>query len=46
MMASLAGMERSHKQWLSLLDEAGLRMKDVLAYTDEAVENLIIAVKI
>ena len=43
MMASLGAMERSRTQWLSLLDQAGLVAKEILRYTDEAAESLIIA---
>lgn len=44
MMASLGAMERSRAQWLSLLDQASLVAKEILCYTDEAAESLIIAV--
>lgn len=43
MMASLGAMERSRAHWLSLLDQAGLAAKEILRYTDEAAESLIIA---
>lgn len=44
MMASLGAMERTRAQWLSLLDQAGLVVEEILRYTDEAAESLIIAV--
>ena len=42
MMASVAAMERSHSQWLSLLDYAGLNLELVLQYTEESAQSLMI----
>jgi len=42
MMASVAAMERSHGQWLSLLDSAGLKMELILKYTEETAESLMV----
>jgi demethylsterigmatocystin 6-O-methyltransferase len=44
MMASLGAMERSHAQWVSLLDAAGLIVENIFSYTEEAAESLIVAV--
>lgn len=43
MMASLAGRERSRGDWKRVVEEAGLRIKDINAY-DEEVGDSIIAV--
>ncbi|MCJ1320966.1 hypothetical protein MMC15_006307 [Xylographa vitiligo] len=44
MMASLAGMERSEKQWTSLLDLAGFRVKKVHTYNSDLGDSIIVAV--
>ncbi len=44
MMSSLSGMERSEKQWYALLYQAGLKIKDILTYTDELRDSVIVAV--
>jgi len=42
MMASVAAMERSHGQWLSLLHGAGLKLESVWKYTEETAESLMV----
>ncbi|MCJ1402815.1 hypothetical protein MMC11_006036 [Xylographa trunciseda] len=44
MMASLAGMERSEKQWASLLDQAGLRVKKTCTYNSDLGDSIMVAV--
>ena len=44
MMASLAGMERTERQWTALLDLAGLRVQRICAYTEKVRESIIVAV--
>ena len=44
MMASMAAMERTEKQWLALLDAAGLKMKKRYTYTEELQDSVILAV--
>ena len=44
MMASLAGMERSEKQWTYLLDAAGLRIKRTYTYNLELGDSIIVAI--
>ena len=44
MMSAHAGMERSEKQWRSLLDAAGLKIETTYAYTEETRDSIIVAV--
>ena len=44
MMASLAAMERTEKQWYSLIDSAGLKIKSIYTYTPELRDSIIVAV--
>ncbi|KAI9791597.1 MAG: hypothetical protein M1816_003683 [Peltula sp. TS41687] len=44
MMAALAGMERSRKQWEALLDNADLKIRDVHQYTEDKRDAIIVAV--
>ncbi len=44
MMSSLASMERSEKQWRSLLEEAGLKIQTITPYTEETRDSIIVAV--
>lgn len=44
MMASLAGMERTERQWVALLDLAGLRVQRICPYTEKLRESIIAAV--
>lgn len=44
MMASLAGMERTEKQWYALLDSAGLKVQRICPYTEKLRESIIVAV--
>ncbi|KAL9114556.1 MAG: hypothetical protein Q9187_007459 [Circinaria calcarea] len=44
MMASLASIERSEKQWRALLDEAGLKLQAVYTYTQDLRDSVIVAV--
>ncbi|KAL9045235.1 MAG: hypothetical protein Q9214_001696 [Letrouitia sp. 1 TL-2023] len=43
-MSALAAMERSEKQWQSLLDAAGLKIQDIYVYTEEFRDSIIVAV--
>lgn len=44
MMASLAGMERSEKQWADLLDVAGLRIRNTYTYNPDLGDSVMVAV--
>lgn len=44
MMASLAGMERTERQWIALLDSAGLKIQQICPYTEKLRESIIVAV--
>lgn len=44
MMASLAGMERTERQWIAMLDLAGLRVQQIYPYTEKLRESIIVAV--
>lgn len=44
MMSSLAGMERTEKQWQSMLDRAGLKIRQICTYTLELCDSIIVAV--
>ena len=44
MMASVAAMERSEKQWYALLDSAGLKVVTIYRYTEELSDSVIVAV--
>lgn len=44
MMAVLAAMERTEKQWYSMLDGAGLRVKQICTYTSDLRDSIIVAV--
>lgn len=44
MMAGLAAMERTEKQWYSMLDAAGLKVKGIYTYTPELRDSIIVAV--
>ena len=44
MMAGLAAIERTEGQWYSLLDAAGLKIKQICTYTAELRDSIIIAV--
>ena len=44
MMAGLAAMERTEKQWYSLIDLAGLKIKSVCTYTPELRDSIIMVV--
>lgn len=44
MMASLAGMERTERQWIALLDSAGLKVQQICPYTVKLRESIIVAV--
>ncbi len=43
-MAGLAAVERTEKQWYSMLDAAGLRVKQIYTYTPEVRDSIIVAV--
>ena len=44
MMAALAAIERTEKQWRLLLDRAGLTIKQICTYTPERRDSIIVAV--
>ncbi|KAI9822944.1 MAG: hypothetical protein M1826_000326 [Phylliscum demangeonii] len=44
MMATLAAVERSEKQWYTLMDLAGLKIEKIYQYTDEVQDSIIVAV--
>ena len=44
MMAGLAAMERTEKQWYSMLEAAGLKIKQIYTYTPELRDSVIVAV--
>lgn len=44
MMAGLAAMERTQGQWYSMLDAAGLKIKQIWTYTPELRDSIIVAV--
>lgn len=44
MMAALAGMERSRKQWEGLIESADLKIRDVYQYTEDKRDAIIVAV--
>ncbi|KAL2048481.1 hypothetical protein N7G274_000393 [Stereocaulon virgatum] len=43
-MAGLAAMERTERQWYSMLDAAGLKVKQIYTYTPELRDSIIAAV--
>lgn len=45
MMTMLAAMERTQEHFEQLLDEVGLRLKEVITYDEEYGDSLIVAVK-
>ena len=44
MMASLAGMERSETQWMSLLSAVGLQVRKTYTYNSDLGDSIIVAV--
>lgn len=44
MMATVAGMERTERQWVALLGSAGLRVQQIWPYTEKLRESIIVAV--
>lgn len=44
MMAGLAGIERTEKQWHSLMDAAGLKIRSVHTYNENVCDSVIVAV--
>ena len=45
MMLTLAGAERTEKQWRALLNAAGLTIRKVYTYTEEMRDSIIVAVR-
>jgi demethylsterigmatocystin 6-O-methyltransferase len=41
MMSSLAAKERTHEQWIALLDSVGLKILDIFVYTPAVHESVI-----
>ena len=46
MMASLAAMERTEKQWDVMLDKAGLKIIKKMVYNEDLHDTVIVAVPI
>ena len=44
MMSSLAAMERSKKQWYTLMDSASLMIEEVYPYTAELDDSVMVVV--
>ena len=44
MMAALAAIERTERQWYSMLDAAGLKVSQIYTYTPELRDSIIVAV--
>ena len=44
LMASIAGVERTEKQWHRLVGKAGLKILEICTYTSEIRDSIIIAV--
>ena len=44
MMAALAAMERSEKQWYALMEQAGLKIQNIYRYTEDVQDSIIVAV--
>lgn len=44
MMACLGAIERTEKQWYSLMDSAGLKIKSICTYTSKLRDSIIVAV--
>ena len=44
MSAALAALERTHAEWVAVLDEAGLKIEKICKYTEQVDDCLIIAV--
>ena len=45
MLAALGAKERSEEQWRSVLERAGLRLRDISIYDEELGTGLVVAVK-
>ena len=43
-MAGLAAMERTERQWYSMLDAAGLKIQKIYTYTPELRDSIIVTV--
>ena len=44
MMSTLAGIERTMPQWEHLLHDAGLKIKEIIPYTEDIKDSIIIAI--
>ena len=44
MMGSLAAMERTEKQWYSLMEDTGLKIQRICTYTPGLRDSIIVAV--
>ena len=44
MMACFAAMEGTERQWYSMLNAAGLKVKQIYTYTPELRDSIIVAV--
>lgn len=44
MMSAVGAMERTKKQWYSLLESVGLRVDEIYTYTDSLKDSVIVAV--
>ena len=45
MMVTLAGAERTDRQWRALLDAAGLKIQEIYTYTEDTRDSIIVAVR-
>lgn len=45
MMAALSAMERTQKQWMKLLDSAGLKVANTYTYTESLQDSILVCVK-
>jgi hypothetical protein len=44
MMSALGSKERTDEQWRTLIDEAGLKILDIVPYTTPLNDSIIVAV--
>lgn len=44
MMITLAGAERTDKQWRALIDTAGLKIKDIFTYNKDVGDSVLVLV--
>lgn len=44
MMITLAGAERTDKQWRALIDAAGLKIKEIFTYNKDVGDSILVLV--